>query len=84
MQFLAVIGQIVEFLTAVRGVEDVFEIILAHAEEYDAYARNWQFQLLMFSLVRLPYLVLILCILMAVVLRLPLRNKPAAASVARN
>ena len=55
--------------------------ILAHAEEYDAYARNRQFQLLMFSLVRLPYLVLILCILMAAVLVLPARNKPADASV---
>ena len=32
--------------------------ILAPPEPYDAYARNWQFQFLAFSLVRLPYLLL--------------------------
>ena len=40
--------------------------ILALPEEYDAYARNLKFQLLMFSLFRLPWLVLALCLLVAV------------------
>ena len=34
--------------------------ILRSPEEYDAYARNWKFQLLMFSIFRLPILVLAL------------------------
>ena len=34
--------------------------ILALPEPYDAYARNWQFQLLMFSIFRLPMLLLVL------------------------
>ena len=34
--------------------------ILASPEPYDVYARNWDFQLLMFSLSRLPLLVLAL------------------------
>ena len=37
--------------------------ILALPEAYDAYAMNWQFQLLMFSLVRLPLLVLALLLI---------------------
>ena len=37
--------------------------ILNDPEPYDAYARNWQFQLLAFSLVRLPFLVLALGVL---------------------
>ena len=48
--------------------------ILAHREEYDAYARSWEFQLLMFSLVRLPFLILILTVIIAVVLVLPLKK----------
>jgi hypothetical protein len=53
--------------------------ILALPEEYDAYARNWKFQLLMFSLFRLPWLVLALCLLVAVVLVLPIESKTAIA-----
>ena len=34
--------------------------ILALPERYDAYARNWKFQLLMFSIFRLPIFVLLL------------------------
>ena len=45
--------------------------ILAVPEEYDAYARNWRFQLLMFFLFRLPLLVLVLAIVIGVVLALP-------------
>ena len=37
--------------------------ILNSPEPFDAYARNWQFQLLAFSLVRLPFLVLALWVL---------------------
>jgi preprotein translocase subunit SecG len=49
--------------------------ILARREEFDAYAMNWQFQLLMFSLVRLPFLLLVLAVLIAIVLVLPSRTK---------
>jgi len=49
--------------------------ILALPEEYDAYARNWKFQLLAFSLVRLPYLVLALTIAIGAVCCLPLKNR---------
>ncbi len=48
--------------------------ILALPEEYDAYARNWKFQLLMFLLFRFPYMVMILLVAIAVVVVLPLRN----------
>lgn len=34
--------------------------ILNSPEPYDAYAMNWQFQLLMFSIFRLPFLVIAL------------------------
>ena len=34
--------------------------ILALPEPYDAYARNWQFQLMAFCLVRLPFLIAVL------------------------
>ena len=37
--------------------------ILASPEPYDAYARNWGFQTLMFSLFRLPWLVVALLLL---------------------
>jgi hypothetical protein len=37
--------------------------ILALPEPYDAYARNWQFQLMAFSIVRLPILVLALALI---------------------
>ena len=49
--------------------------ILALPEEYDAYARNWKFQLLMFSLFRLPYMVLLLTILIGVGVVLPPRKQ---------
>ena len=51
--------------------------ILALPEEYDAYARNWQFQLLMFSLFRLPWLVLALAVLIGLILALPKRRAVA-------
>lgn len=54
--------------------------ILALPEEYDAYARNWKFQLLMFSLFRLPWLVLALCLLVAVIVVLPIENKTVPRS----
>jgi hypothetical protein len=37
--------------------------ILALPEPYDAYARNWQFQLFAFSIVRLPILILVLALI---------------------
>jgi hypothetical protein len=49
--------------------------ILALPYEYDAYARNWKFQLLMFSLFRLPFMVLILVVLIGVVVAWPPRAK---------
>jgi len=44
--------------------------ILNDPEPYDAYARNWQFQLLAFSLVRLPFLMLALPLLIMAALSL--------------
>jgi hypothetical protein len=44
--------------------------ILNSAEPYDAYARNWQFQLLAFSIVRLPFLVMALPLLIIAALAL--------------
>jgi len=52
--------------------------ILALPGEFDAYAMNWQFQLLMFSLVRLPFMLLVLAVLIAIVLVLPSRAKPTS------
>jgi cell division septal protein FtsQ len=49
--------------------------ILASPEEYDAYARNWRFQLLMFVLFRLPWLVLALVVLVAGIVVLPIQTK---------
>ena len=49
--------------------------ILAVRDGYDAYAMNWRFQLLAFSLFRLPYMVLILTILIGVVGALPPRKQ---------
>jgi hypothetical protein len=48
--------------------------ILALPEDYDAYARNWRFQLLMFSLFRLPWLILALAIVLGVIIVLPKRK----------
>ena len=48
--------------------------ILALPEDYDAYARNWKFQLLMFSLFRLPWLVLVLAVLVGFIVVLPVRK----------
>jgi len=53
--------------------------ILALHEEYDAYARNWKFQLLMFSLFRLPWLFLALVVLVGMVIVLPMRKTPVRA-----
>lgn len=44
--------------------------ILNSSESYDAYAMNWQFQLLMFSIFRLPYLLLALLLLVIATLML--------------
>ena len=44
--------------------------ILNSPEPYDAYARNWQFQLLAFSIVRLPFLVMTLALLIIAALAL--------------
>jgi hypothetical protein len=49
--------------------------ILALPEEYDAYARNWRFQLLAFSVFRLPWLVLGLILLIAMQFALPSREE---------
>ena len=49
--------------------------ILALREQFDAYAMNWQFQLLMFSLVRLPFMMLVLAVLIAIVWVSPSRAK---------
>jgi len=52
--------------------------ILALPDEFDAYAMNWQFQLLMFSLVRLPFMLLVLAVLIKIVLVLPSRTKSSS------
>ena len=49
--------------------------ILNLPEPYDAYARNWQFQLLMFSIFRLPLLVMALAVLIVVTLLVAKHNK---------
>ena len=49
--------------------------ILNSPEPYDAYARNWQFQLLAFSIVRLPFLILGFIPLMILVHSLAEYNK---------
>jgi hypothetical protein len=49
--------------------------ILALPEDYDAYARNWRFQVLMFSLFRLPWLVLLLAAVVGAIIAIPNRNK---------
>ncbi len=56
--------------------------ILASPEPYDAYARNWEFQLLMFSLFRLPWLVLALFVLVAVMVVLPTGGQPGRVAEA--
>ena len=54
--------------------------ILALPEDYDAYARNWKFQLLMFSLFRSPWLVLALAVIIGVIIVLPKRKIPRNAT----
>ncbi len=49
--------------------------ILNSPEPYDAYARNWQFQLLAFSIVRLPFLVMALPLLLIAAFALSEYNK---------
>lgn len=49
--------------------------ILNSPEPYDAYARNWQFQLLAFSIVRLPFLVMTLPLLIIAALAVTKYNK---------
>jgi hypothetical protein len=55
--------------------------ILALPEEYDNYARNWKFQLLMFSLFRLPWLFLALALLVGVIIALPIRKPSVRTDV---
>jgi len=57
--------------------------ILALPEEYDAYARNWQFQLMAFMIVRFPYMLLILLIIIGVVIVLP-AHRPASQPGSEN
>ena len=49
--------------------------ILNLPEPYDAYARNWQFQLLMFSIFRLPFLLMALVLLLIAGLEVTKYNK---------
>ena len=49
--------------------------ILNSPEHYDDYARNWQFQLVAFSLVRLPFLVMALPLLIIAAIALKEYNK---------
>jgi len=50
-------------------------VLLAEAMVVIAYARNWQFQLLAFSIVRLPFLVMTLPLLIIAALALTEYNK---------
>ena len=52
----------------------IYYVVSNLAVPTDAYAMTWDFQLLMFAIFRLPYLVLILLVLIAVVLVLPPRK----------
>jgi len=54
----------------------LYYVVSNLAEPTDAYAMTWDFQLLMFAIFRLPYLVLILFVLIAVVIVLPPRKDP--------
>lgn len=53
----------------------VYYVVSNLAVPTDAYAMNWGFQLLMFAIFRLPYLVLILLVLIAVVIVRPPRKR---------
>jgi hypothetical protein len=55
--------------------------ILALPEDYDAYARTWRFQLLAFSLFRLPWMVLALAVAVGVIIVLQNRNTPRPTNV---
>jgi len=50
--------------------------ILALPRDYDAYARNWEFQLFAFSLFRLPWMILGLAVIVGVIIVLPIRKAP--------
>lgn len=68
--FLVFLGWCV--LTGLYATYDIVSIL--SADEGDLYAMTWDFQLLMFAIFRLPYLVMILLVLIAVVLVLPPRQ----------
>ena len=53
--------------------------ILSEREQYDAYAMNWQFQLMAFMLFRFPYMVLLLAIVVGVVIAWPTHQKASPA-----
>jgi len=67
----------------VTGVHAYYYVvtILALPEDYDAYARNWRFQLLAFSLFRLPWLVLVLAAVVGAIIAIPNRNKARSTDV---
>lgn len=52
----------------------VYFVVSNLAVPSDAYAMTWGFQLLMFMIFRVPYLLMILLVLIAVVLVLPPRS----------
>jgi hypothetical protein len=56
----------------------VYYVVSNLATPGDAYAMTWDFQLLMFFIFRVPFLVLILLVLIAVVLVLPPRKNAEA------
>lgn len=48
--------------------------ILSSPEPYDAYAMNWQFQLMMFAIFRLPYAFIALLVINLVIFAIPFRR----------
>jgi hypothetical protein len=58
-------------VTGVYAFYYIISILSDTEAGYDAYAMNWQFQLLMFTIFRLPYLLLVLLVLIGVALVLP-------------
>ena len=69
---LVVLGWLV--VTSVYASYYIISILSDTQAGYDAYAMNWQFQLLMFTIFRLPYLLLALVVLIGVALVLPNQN----------
>jgi len=69
---LVVLGWLV--VTSLYASYYIISILSDTQAGYDAYAMNWQFQLLMFTIFRLPYLLLALVVLIGVALVLPNQN----------